>query len=139
MFRIIPLHADGITDGAKAFWSCFSCFLYFALLFWNYFWQHQVKFYAKYIKKFKIKWYFSPLFSSYACGNSPKPGTRATKKKWLFVNAKNISFILCYIHPYIKNYKQKCNFVLYNLQLIKASFHSHIMCMNRMHDISRIW
>lgn len=34
MFRIIPLH-DGMTDGAKAFCNCFSCFLYFARRFWN--------------------------------------------------------------------------------------------------------
>lgn len=34
MLRIIPLH-DGITDGANAFCSCFSCFRYLARRFWN--------------------------------------------------------------------------------------------------------
>lgn len=37
--KLPGLH-EGITEGDdRAFWSCFSCFLYFALLFWNQTWN----------------------------------------------------------------------------------------------------
>ena len=36
----LPGLHDGMTEGEeRAFWSCFSCFLYFALLFWNQTWK----------------------------------------------------------------------------------------------------